>query len=65
MLHTKSPPDPMPRDEAAAATTAATSDMNATGIFSLDFVDVKINKLIVIYQWLNNSYVCESFNEKI
>jgi len=36
--HTKLPPEPMPREEAAAATTAATSVMNADGIFSLEIV---------------------------
>ncbi len=34
----RSPPAPMPREEAAAATTAAMSDMNATGILSLESI---------------------------
>ena len=33
-IRTRSPPAPIPRLEAAAATTAAMSDMNATGILS-------------------------------
>ena len=37
-LLTKSPLAPMPRDDAAAATTAAMSDMNATGILSLESI---------------------------
>jgi hypothetical protein len=35
---TKSPPAPMPREETAAATTAATSVINATGILNLNNV---------------------------
>ena len=38
--HTKSPPAPIPREEAAAATTATTSVMNADGIFSLEMIIV-------------------------
>ena len=37
-IPTKSPPAPMPLDDAAAATTAAISDMKATGILSLESI---------------------------
>ena len=40
-IPTKSPPAPMPRDDAAAATTAAISDMKAKGILSLEIIFCK------------------------